>query len=236
MVEGADRIQASFSHEGAELIRVKGKDGIIQIPVKEWHGLLDLAKEGNIDVQVSVWSKEYPQGMAFQPFPIHVEDTVIDEWIAYRLIEPGYKSWRQIGLYQRNLSSFEESAIVTELVYLESASASFYIEDREVVGITYRNDVPFEFYPIALIPEDQIQRLPNFKWVPELRPTRENIFNKEIRPSKREERYSRQRPTFRIVESMDRFKERLLRQGRWVDREDELTPEIIEWRDSRERN
>lgn len=130
----------------------------------------------------------------------------------------------------------EESAIVTELVYLESASASFYIEDREVVGITYRNDVPFEFYPIALIPEDQIQRLPNFKWVPELRPTRENIFNKEIRPSKREERYSRQRPTFRIVESMDRFKERLLRQGRWVDREDELTPEIIEWRDSRERN
>lgn len=113
MVEGADRIQASFSHEGAELIRVKGKDGIIQIPAKEWRGLLDLAKEGNIDVQVSVWSKEYPQGMAFQPFPIHVEDTVIDEWIAYRLIEPGYKSWRQIGLYQRNLSSFEESAIVT---------------------------------------------------------------------------------------------------------------------------
>ena len=113
MVEGADRIQASFSHEGAELIRVKGKDGIIQIPVKEWHGLLDLAKEGNIDVQVSVWSKEYPQGMAFQPFPIHVEDTGIDEWIAYRLIESGYKSWRQIGLYQRNLSTFEESAIVT---------------------------------------------------------------------------------------------------------------------------
>ena len=130
----------------------------------------------------------------------------------------------------------EESAIVTELVYLESASASFYIEDREVVGITYRNDVPFQFYPIALIPEDQIQRLPNFKWVPELRPTRENIFNKEIRPSKREERYSRQRPAFRIVESMDRFKERLMRQGRWVDREDELIPEIIEWRDSRDRN
>lgn len=128
----------------------------------------------------------------------------------------------------------EQSAIVTELVYLESASASFYIEDKEVVGITYRNDVPFEFYPIALIPEDQMRRLPNFKWVPELRPTRENIFDRTIRPSRREQSSERRRPNFRIVEKMDRYKERMMRQGLWIDREDELTPEIIEWRDSRE--
>lgn len=130
----------------------------------------------------------------------------------------------------------EESAIVTELVYLESASASFYIENKEVVGITYRNDVPFKFYPIALIPENQIQRLPNFKWVPELRPTRENIFDRTIRPSKREQSGERRRPTFRIVEKMDRYKERMMRHGLWIDREDELTPEVIEWRDSRDRN
>lgn len=130
----------------------------------------------------------------------------------------------------------EQSAIVTELVYLESASASFYIENRDVVSITYRNDVPFKFYPIALIPEDQMQRLPNFKWVPELRPTRENIFDRTIRPSRREQTGERRRPTFRIVEKMDRYKERMMRQGLWVDREDELTPEVIEWRDSRDRN
>ena len=129
----------------------------------------------------------------------------------------------------------DRSAIVTELVYLESASASFYIEDKEVVGITYRNDVPFEFYPIALIPEDQMRRLPNFKWVPELRPTRENIFNRDIRSTNRENPNMRRRPTFRIVEKMDRYKERMVRQGLWMDREDDLSPEIIEWRDSRER-
>lgn len=113
MVEGADRIQASFSHEGIELLRVKGKDGIIQIPVRKWSELLDQAAGGNIDVYVSVWSDEYPRGAAFLPFPVHIADNEIDEWIAYRLIEPGYRSWRQIGLYQRNLTSFEESAIVT---------------------------------------------------------------------------------------------------------------------------
>ena len=44
----------------------------------------------------------------------------------------------------------------------------------------------------------------------------------------------RERPTFDIVERMDRYKERLLRSGEWIDREDELTPELIEWRNSRE--
>lgn len=128
----------------------------------------------------------------------------------------------------------ERSAIVTEFVYLEGASASFYIENQDVVAISYRNDVPLELYPIALIPENLVQRLPNFKWVPELRPTRENIFNRTIRPSQRENRAARQRPTFSIVEKMDRYKERLLDQGLWMDREDELKPDIVEWRDSRD--
>lgn len=128
----------------------------------------------------------------------------------------------------------EQSAIVTEFVYLEGASATFYIENRDVVAISYRNDVPLELYPIAMIPEDQMQKLPNFKWVPELRPTRENIFNRTIRPSRRAESSSHQRPTFSIVEKMDRYKERLLQQGLWMDREDELKPDIVEWRDSRD--
>ena len=89
MVEGADQIQAGFSHEGIELLRVTGKDGIIRIPVRKWSELLDRAAGGNIDVYVSVWSDEYPRGVAFLPFPVHIADDEIDEWIAYRLIEPG---------------------------------------------------------------------------------------------------------------------------------------------------
>ena len=106
--------------------------------------------------------------------------------------------------------------------------------DKELVGMTYRNDVPFKLYPIAQIPPTQDKRLRNFKWVPSLRPTRESVFDRTIRPSVREERMRRERPTFDIVECMDRYKERLLRSGEWIDREDELTPELIEWRNSRE--
>jgi hypothetical protein len=127
----------------------------------------------------------------------------------------------------------EKTTLVTEMIYIESASASFYIEDKELVGMTYRNDVPFTMYPIGQVPESQPLKLPNFKWVPSLRPTLESVFDRTIRPSRCEESGARQRPTFNIVQRMDRRKEMLIRAGEWYDREDELTPEIIEWRDSR---
>ena len=126
----------------------------------------------------------------------------------------------------------EQTTLVTEMVYLESASASFYIEDRELVGMTYRNDVPFTMYPINQVPESHPLKLANFKWVPTLRPELKDVFDRTIRPSQRENE-ERKRPTFNIVNAMDRRKERLIRLGEWIDREDELTPELIEWRDSR---
>ena len=120
---------------------------------------------------------------------------------------------------------------ITEMIYLESASASFYIENRELVGMTYRNDTPFKLYPLDLIPADQPLKLKNFKWVPSLRPSRESVFTRSIRESEREVRGARKRPTFNIVEKMDRRKEVLLMSGEWIDREDQLTPELVEWRD-----
>ena len=113
MVEGAGHVQATFSHVGNELLKVKGKDGVIQIPIRKWSEMLQSVAPGNIDVQVSVWDAENPDGKAYLSFPVHVVPDEIDPWISYRLIEPGYVGWRQLGIYQRQLSSFEESVIVS---------------------------------------------------------------------------------------------------------------------------
>ena len=37
----------------------------------------------------------------------------IDSHVAYRLINLGYALWREMGIYQRNLENFDESAIFT---------------------------------------------------------------------------------------------------------------------------
>ena len=129
----------------------------------------------------------------------------------------------------------EQTTLITEMIYIESASATFYIEGKELVGMTYRNDVPFTMYPIKQVPDSQPLKLPNFKWVPSLRPSMTDVFDRTIRPSRRENGGERRRPTFSIVQRMDRRKEALIRSGEWYDREDELTPELVEWRDSRPR-
>lgn len=113
MVEGAGRIQTVISVDGQEVLRVSGKDGIIRIPLKKWRALMEQNPDSRLEVQVSVWTEEFPQGVAYSPFFINVVDDQIDSWISYRLIEPGYVGWKQLGIYQRDLSSFDESAIVT---------------------------------------------------------------------------------------------------------------------------
>ncbi len=35
----------------------------------------------------------------------------IDPWIMYKLIPPGYEGWNEMGIYQRDLSGFEERTI-----------------------------------------------------------------------------------------------------------------------------
>lgn len=113
MIDGAEKIQAAFSAEGQEIARSIGKDGVLSIDVEDWRSLMERTKGGTFDVSVSVWNEEFPDGVSYRSFKINVADNPIDEWIAYRLIEPGYEGWRQLGLYQRELSSFEETAIVT---------------------------------------------------------------------------------------------------------------------------
>lgn len=113
MVEDADRVQVSFSSESSQVLKVTGRNGVIRIPEKKWHQLLEASKGQSLEVEVSIWNELYPEGISFEPFIINVAEDQIDPWIAYRLIEPGYVSWRQLGLYQRNLASFEETAIVT---------------------------------------------------------------------------------------------------------------------------
>lgn len=111
MIEGADRIQARFTSQKGECLTIIGRDGVIDIPLKKWHGLLEGAE--TLTVDVAAWNNECPEGILYEPFTIKVAADEIDGWAAYRLIEPGYISWRQLGIYQRDLTSFEESAIVT---------------------------------------------------------------------------------------------------------------------------
>lgn len=111
-VEDASYIRADISANKEPLTVLTGKSSI-QMPVKQWKDWLTTNKGKTLEITVSVWSDRYPQGICYAPFSVYISPNEIDEWIAYRLIEPGYEYWNQMGIYQRNLSSFIEKPIVT---------------------------------------------------------------------------------------------------------------------------
>jgi hypothetical protein len=127
----------------------------------------------------------------------------------------------------------EDAPDVTGLMYIESAGISFYFDNGEIGQIVYKQNPEYVLYPMDMIPESQTRRLPDFVWHSQMRPTRDSILTREIRPSQRDDRESHDKPRFRITERINYDRRRLTENNMWIDRIDVLPPEIVEWRNSR---
>ena len=121
---------------------------------------------------------------------------------------------------------------ITMMAYIESADMTSYIEDRRIVGITYRGNPTYIFYPMDKIPESQPLFLHGFSWEKDRRPTKEDVFKRKIRESLREVKEALEKPAFPINDALDRRKERLIRRKAWSDRTDTLSVETLEWLES----
>lgn len=101
--EGAVR----FASENGQILDVPVKEGKIDVSARKWRGIMDSSKGGRLSVTVA--DKD---GRAYSPFDIFVAAEPVDRYVAYRLIEPGYVLWNEMGLYQRDLETFRQSVIV----------------------------------------------------------------------------------------------------------------------------
>ncbi len=113
-VDDAGFVRAEFASAGVRRFSVEGRRGVIDIPAKKWRELLSGA--GDVEITVSAWTADNPDGVRYSPFTVHVADDPIDGWLAYRLMEPGYEGWLQMGIYQRDLTSFTEKVLVDNSV------------------------------------------------------------------------------------------------------------------------
>lgn len=106
----------------------------------------------------------------------------------------------------------------------ESSDMSFYIEDNTVYGIMYRGDPVYTIYPMDKIPASQPQRMPEFKWYIDQKPTIEHIMGYwTIAPSEREHYMGLKPPQFPITYTILRHRDALISGGSWVDRDDDIS-------------
>ena len=106
--ESAERIDVVVTGVGGRTIHVQGSK-VAQFPSGKWHSLLAGSEGG--DLTVSVSAKSYGSWKSYAPFKIQVSSDSIDEYLAYRLISPSYGTVGQIGLYQRNITNFDQRSV-----------------------------------------------------------------------------------------------------------------------------
>ena len=126
----------------------------------------------------------------------------------------------------------DDSPEITLMAYIEAGDMTSYIENQQVVGITYRGNPTYTFYPMDKIPETQPTKLPGFKWEASRRPTQDSVFNRVIEPSQRILRRALMKPLFPINTILQQRKSDYIRRREWRDRTDTLTYETIEWLES----
>ena len=108
-LQNLDNAQLIIEGEKGEGFQVQLRKGYFDIPQQKWNQLLNDNKGQKIKLTIckfvdGKWS-------AFTPFYIYIAQEPIDKYVAYRLIPPDYELWNKMGIYQRNLENFEESAI-----------------------------------------------------------------------------------------------------------------------------
>ena len=107
--EQALRIDAVIADRHGNTLHCQGEESL-DFDLDDWHNLLGQNIGDSLIVNVSA---KFDDGWhTFRPFSIYVSPDSIDYGICYRLIEPGYEVWSKMGIYERDLSSFDERPLI----------------------------------------------------------------------------------------------------------------------------
>ena len=117
--KGAGYFVRISSEQGKPIEISSGKPAIL-IPKKAWHELLDLNRGRRLKMDIYVKSEihassskeENIEWSRFQTLTVRIAHEDIDSFLVYRKIHPTHSTWRNMGIYQRNLTSFDESTIL----------------------------------------------------------------------------------------------------------------------------
>ena len=96
-------------------VEVKGSKGgsihangsFADFDIDEWHQLLEQNKGGTLTL--TVCAEKDGRWTGYRDFQIMVSSEELDAWgITYRRIPPSYEIYSKMGIYQRDLSNFDE--------------------------------------------------------------------------------------------------------------------------------
>ncbi|MBN1506017.1 MAG: PD40 domain-containing protein, partial [Sedimentisphaerales bacterium] len=111
VLEDGSAYLLTIRSEQGHRIDVFSRTGQMRIPVRRWRALLDASRGHDIffDVYARVADGRWRR---FRPVSNTVAREDIDQTLVYRFMKPIYSWWRDIGIYQRNLTNYETSTVL----------------------------------------------------------------------------------------------------------------------------
>ena len=107
--EAALRIDAVITDRHGHNLHSQGEESV-DFDLEDWHQLLSQNRGDSLSVTVSA---KYDDGWhTYRSFSLYVSPDSIDYGICYRLIAPGHEVWSKMGIYERDLSSFDERPLI----------------------------------------------------------------------------------------------------------------------------
>ncbi|MCH5232926.1 MAG: PD40 domain-containing protein [Muribaculaceae bacterium] len=113
-----------INEDGSDFFTEIGKEGEepvmtfsskeIRPDLKKWHKLLAEAAGKNIYIRISVRNNE-GKWERMKDIICPVSSEPIDEYLVYRLLYPGYELWNEMGIYQRNLTDYQQEVVLENL-------------------------------------------------------------------------------------------------------------------------
>jgi hypothetical protein len=163
-----------FSAGNETYIETGSRDGIINIPQAKWKKMLEANKGG--EFRIEIFSRSKGGWSKYETVSNKIAGEPVDPYITYRLLYPGYESWKEIYIKQRSTESFRERSIVENSLVEENClnchsynntgrSNNFLIHMRGSMGGTYFYDEG-EFRKVNLKTEEMKNGAVYPRWHP----------------------------------------------------------------------
>jgi hypothetical protein len=126
--------------ESGSPITVFSRTGQMRIPQRRWRALLDANRGRSVSFDVCVQDADR-QWKRFQPVTNSVAREDIDGTLVFRFMKPLYNWWKDIGIYQRDLSGFDTSVVLQGQSFGQGCMNchSFVANDPETMTISLRS-------------------------------------------------------------------------------------------------
>jgi len=112
--EKAENYYVEIASENSSVIKLNSKTGNFQIPEKKWKHLLENNK--GKELRIDIYSKRNNEWQHYPTIKNFIAPDAIDSYIVYRFINPANILWNKMGIYQRNVESFDVDPIMDNTI------------------------------------------------------------------------------------------------------------------------